>query len=153
MVRVDVLPMSNVSTARNQEILRREETGESHRSIAMDMNLSSQRIDQIVKRLTLSQRAGPGAPPLGKAKVTPRERQVALLVERNLSYDEIARQLGIAHGTVKNHVHNILIKGGLSLRPRRLLTGAKTAAGIERIRAAQRRRWQRTRAARSDDNT
>jgi hypothetical protein len=53
-------------------------------------------------------------------------------------------------GTVKNHVHSILVKGGLS-RPRSL-RGANTAAGIERVREAQRRPWQRWRAARSADN-
>jgi DNA-binding NarL/FixJ family response regulator len=83
--------------------------------------------------------------------LTPREREIALLVERNLSNDEIARRLGIKLGTVAIHIHNILIKGGLR-RPRSS-RGAKTAAGIERIRAAQRRRWQRWRAARSAGDT
>ena len=82
--------------------------------------------------------------------MTPRERDVALLVERNLSNYEIACQLGIAVGTVKFHVHNLRKRGWT---PRRLASsGAATAAGIERIRAAQRRRWQRWRAGRSDDN-
>jgi DNA-binding CsgD family transcriptional regulator len=44
--------------------------------------------------------------------LTPREREVALLVERDLSNEEIARTLGIKRGTVKIHVHNILIKRG-----------------------------------------
>ena len=92
--------------------------------------------------------------------LTPREREVVQLVGRNLSNDEIARELGIKCGTVKIHVHKILKKGGLSRRLRRLSKkGAKTAsrrmsiAGIERIREAQRRRWQRWRAARSSGNT
>jgi DNA-binding NarL/FixJ family response regulator len=84
--------------------------------------------------------------------MTPREREVALLVERDLSNDEIARELGIKPGTVKIHVHNIFIKGGLNPRPRSW-KGHITAAGKERIREAQRRRWQRWRAGRSDDNT
>jgi DNA-binding CsgD family transcriptional regulator len=37
--------------------------------------------------------------------MTPREREVALLVERDLSNDEIACKLGIRLGTVKIHVH------------------------------------------------
>jgi DNA-binding CsgD family transcriptional regulator len=85
--------------------------------------------------------------------LTPREREVALLIERNLSNAEIARRLGIKPGTVKIHVHNIFIKGGLSPRSRRSSNGRKTDAVIERIREAQRRRWQRWRAARSADNT
>jgi DNA-binding NarL/FixJ family response regulator len=74
--------------------------------------------------------------------LTPREREVALLVERKLSNDEIARTLGIKPGTVKAYVHNILAKGGLRPWPR----------GSSK-KAAQQRRWQRWRAARSDDNT
>jgi transposase len=74
--------------------------------------------------------------------LTPREREVALLVERNLSNDEIARELGIKRGTVKIHVHKILKKGGLSRRLRRPSKGTKfprrmSGAGIERIREAQ----------------
>jgi DNA-binding CsgD family transcriptional regulator len=42
--------------------------------------------------------------------LTPREREVALLLERNLSNDEIARRLGIKRGTVKIHVHHISVK-------------------------------------------
>ena len=81
--------------------------------------------------------------------MTPREREVALLVERDLSNYEVARQLGIAVGTVKYHVHNLRKRGWT---PRRLSSsGAATAAGIERIRAAQRRRWERTRAAQSEE--
>jgi len=82
--------------------------------------------------------------------LTPRECEVALLVERKLSNDEIARQLGIKRGTVAIHVHNILKKRGLSRRPRRSAKRVITAAGLERIREAQRRRWQRWRAARSE---
>jgi DNA-binding NarL/FixJ family response regulator len=77
--------------------------------------------------------------------MTLREHEVALLVERDLSNEEIARKLGITIGTVKSHVHNISIKRRSISRPRR--SGAATAAGRERIREAQRRRWQRWRAA------
>jgi DNA-binding CsgD family transcriptional regulator len=52
--------------------------------------------------------------------LTPREREVALLVARNFSNDEIARELGIKRRTVEVHVHKILKKGGLSCRLRRL---------------------------------
>jgi len=130
------------NTARNEEILRRKKAGESYQSIAVDMNVSKQRIGQIVKcGLSPS-----GAPPFGKAKgVTPREREVALLVERKLSNDEIAHRLGIKLSTVKTHVRNIFAKRGPG--PRRSSNGATTAAGIERIREAQRQRWQRYRAA------
>ena len=144
-----------VNTARDGEILRRKNTGESYRSIAMDMNLSKQRIGKIIQALT--ERASPGVPPKTKG-FTPREREVALLVERNLPNDEVALTLGINLGTVKFHVHNIFKKlkardGELDPGPRRWSKEATTVAGRERIREAQRRRWQLWRAARSDVNT
>ena len=98
--------------------------------------------NRIRKKLAAVQRKG----------LTPREQEVALLAKRKLTNGEIACTLGIKHGTVKVHVHNILKKGELSRRPRRSSKGTKTAAGIERIREGQRRRWQLWRAARSDDN-
>jgi DNA-binding NarL/FixJ family response regulator len=48
--------------------------------------------------------------------VSPRELQVAALVGRGLSNKEIARELGISEGTVKLHVHNLLIKLGVKNR-------------------------------------
>jgi DNA-binding NarL/FixJ family response regulator len=50
--------------------------------------------------------------------LSPREREVALLVSRGLSNKEIARELRLSDGTVKLHVHNIFLK----LRMRRRLT-------------------------------
>jgi two-component system nitrate/nitrite response regulator NarL len=49
-------------------------------------------------------------------KLTGRERQIAILLERNLSNKEIASELGIGFGTAKNHVHRILEKLGLHHR-------------------------------------
>lgn len=43
-------------------------------------------------------------------KLTPRENEVLMLLGENLSNQEIARQLVIEVGTVKNHVHRILKK-------------------------------------------
>jgi two-component system nitrate/nitrite response regulator NarL len=55
--------------------------------------------------------SGGGAPPL-----TPRETEIAALLEHGLSNKEIARSLGIRVATVKNHVHHIL--GRLQVRRR-----------------------------------
>jgi len=44
--------------------------------------------------------------------LSPREREVALLVARGLANKEIGRELGLSHGTVKQHVHNIFLKLG-----------------------------------------
>jgi two-component system nitrate/nitrite response regulator NarL len=49
-------------------------------------------------------------------ELTPREDQVAMLVARGLSNKEIACQLGLSGGTVKLHVHNILLKLGATKR-------------------------------------
>jgi DNA-binding NarL/FixJ family response regulator len=48
--------------------------------------------------------------------LTRREREVALLVAQGLANKEIARQLGLGHGTVKLHVHNIFVKLGMRKR-------------------------------------
>ena len=42
--------------------------------------------------------------------LSPREREVASLVARGFANKEIARELGLSHGTVKLHVHSILLK-------------------------------------------
>lgn len=47
---------------------------------------------------------------------TPREKEVALLVDAGMSNKEIARRLGLSVGTVKLHVHNILCKAGVRSR-------------------------------------
>lgn len=42
--------------------------------------------------------------------LTPREREVALLVARGLKNKEVALELGLSDGTVKIHLHNIFRK-------------------------------------------
>jgi two-component system nitrate/nitrite response regulator NarP len=49
-------------------------------------------------------------------RLTPREYQVAMLVARGLSNKVIAHQLGISHGTVKQHMHKIIEKLGVKSR-------------------------------------
>ena len=53
---------------------------------------------------------------LGGGKLSPRECEVALLLSRGLSNNEIALELGIGCGTVKVHVHAILAKLGAKNR-------------------------------------
>ena len=48
--------------------------------------------------------------------LSPREREVALLVARGLANKEIASELGLSHGTVKLHVHSIFLKVGVHKR-------------------------------------
>jgi len=48
--------------------------------------------------------------------LSPRECEVALVVARGLANKEIARELGLSEGTVKQHVHNIFLKLGMRSR-------------------------------------
>ena len=74
--------------------------------------------------------------------LTPREREVLVLIEQGLSNKQIAQRLGIEVRTVKNHVHNLLEKlrvqrrgeAAARLRSARVpalevLRGASTAPG------------------------
>ena len=53
-------------------------------------------------------------------RLSPREREVALLVARGLTNKEVGRELHLTVGTVKQHVHNIFLK--LGTRRRQMLT-------------------------------
>ncbi len=52
----------------------------------------------------------------GATSLTPREREIAELIGDGLSNKQIARRLSIELATVKNHVHNILRKLGVTRR-------------------------------------
>jgi DNA-binding NarL/FixJ family response regulator len=52
-------------------------------------------------------------------RLTPREREIALLVGEGLCNKQIARQLTVAEGTVKVHLHNVYDK--LAIRNRTML--------------------------------
>jgi two-component system nitrate/nitrite response regulator NarL len=56
-----------------------------------------------------------------------REHEVAKLVACGLTNREVARELGLAYGTVKLHVHHILQKLGEKNRYALLLKGRTTA--------------------------
>ncbi|MBW4601852.1 DNA-binding response regulator [Dulcicalothrix desertica PCC 7102] len=71
----------------------------------------------IAKKLfAFSQDVEPTPPPPALEQLTPREKEVLRLIANGASNREIAKQLYISEGTVKNHVTNILNR--LNLRDR-----------------------------------
>jgi len=69
-----------------------------------------------------------GADAEKEARLTPREAEVLDLVAEGLSNKLIARRLSIQEQTVKNHVHNVLLKLGVDRR----------AEAVARIRRGRR---------------
>ncbi|MDY6874286.1 MAG: response regulator transcription factor [Chloroflexota bacterium] len=63
----------------------------------------------------------PSAHELSGEPLTRREKQIADLLLRGLSNKQIARDLSIELSTVKNHVHNILVKVGATSRTQAVL--------------------------------
>lgn len=59
--------------------------------------------------------------------LSPREREVAFLITRGLSNKEIARDLGLRPGTVKQHVHSIFLKLQMQKRETLLLMASGRA--------------------------
>ncbi len=52
----------------------------------------------------------------GIAKLTPREREVVVLIARGFTYRETAAELGMAVKTLENHIHHIFEKLGIASR-------------------------------------
>ena len=71
----------------------------------------------------------PNASPL--PSLTRREREILDLIARRLSNQEIARELVIEVGTVKNHVHSVLKKLGVASRYEAAAFGLEAAAREE----------------------
>jgi DNA-binding CsgD family transcriptional regulator len=72
-------------------------------------------LDQVQARLGLAPADGTRAV-TGTAALTPREREVALLISDGLTNAELARRLYISPKTAAVHVSNILHKLGVSSR-------------------------------------
>jgi two-component system nitrate/nitrite response regulator NarL len=74
--------------------------------------ISAELTDKLVRGL----RDGPGAAADPAAALSPREREILVLLARGASNKEIARDLGVAESTVKIHVQHILRKLDLTSR-------------------------------------
>ena len=88
------------------ELIRRVSDGETS---------CSPRVSAILMR-RLSSLAAQRQPFSAELVLTVREAQILRMLERGLSNRDIADQLYIAIHTVKNHVHNLLAKLGVSTR-------------------------------------
>jgi DNA-binding NarL/FixJ family response regulator len=85
-----------------------------------------------------SGRVSEAAEPAGLDELTPREREVLVLLARGLSNAEIAAELFLGTGTVKTHVAGILSK--LDLRDRTQAAIVAYESGLVRPGSAQVRR-------------
>jgi DNA-binding NarL/FixJ family response regulator len=68
----------------------------------------------LMRRLASLARNGTGSSPIGP--LTTREREILELIDEGCSNKQIAQRLRIELPTVKNHVHHILVKLGVSRR-------------------------------------
>jgi DNA-binding NarL/FixJ family response regulator len=85
------------------------------RGVADGESLCSPRVSAILLR-RLSALAAQRQPAANDLDLTDREIQILRMLEMGLSNREIAKRLCIAVHTVKNHVHNLLTKLGVSTR-------------------------------------
>src|SRR5262249_17905319 len=69
----------------------------------------------LFRRLASMASTPPPSPGCGAA-LTSRERQILSFIRSGLSNKEIAQKLSVEVSTVKNHVHNLLAKMGVTTR-------------------------------------
>jgi len=96
-----------------EDLLRRIRA--AHRDQAMvSPEIAAALMDRITRYAQLYDEVESGL--YEEASLTPREREILELIGQGLTNQEIADRLVIEVGTVKNHVHSILSKLGVSSR-------------------------------------
>lgn len=99
--------LKNIETDFLLDSIRRAASGESV--------MSTQMAGKLADTLRISQK-GSAIPDSSPAKLSPREREIIVMLARGASNKEIARTLDLSESTVKIHVQGILRKLNLSSR-------------------------------------
>ena len=113
---------------------------EAVRTVAAGQSLLSPAITRrLIERFIM---AGPGVPgqPRELAELTPREREVLLLIAEGLSNAEIAGRLYVSEATVKTHVNRLLAKLGLRDRVQAVVLAYESGIIAPGARSRQDRR-------------
>ncbi len=100
--------LKNIDTDYFMDAIRRAADGESV--------VSPQMTSKLVRGLQAGGNEAVARQSADKGKISPREREVLVLLARGASNKELARELDLAESTVKIHVQNILRKLSLNSR-------------------------------------
>jgi two-component system nitrate/nitrite response regulator NarL len=100
--------LKNIDTDYFMDAIRRAADGESV--------VSPQMTSKLVRGLQAGGNEAVARQSADKGKISPREREVLVLLARGASNKELARELDLAESTVKIHVQNILRKLNLNSR-------------------------------------
>ena len=84
--------------------------------IWLDANTTAAVIRQFAMPAETSGAPGDGKPPRGRAQLSQREREIIVLIAQGYKNKEIAEKMFITEQTVKNHLHNVFDKLGVSDR-------------------------------------
>lgn len=93
-------------------------------------------LEKMVAQVSTLKRDKPELPP-GMTELTPREREVLLLIAKGSSNREIAQTLFLSDGTVRNHITHILARLNLRDRTQAALVANSFIAWLENSGSSQ----------------
>jgi DNA-binding NarL/FixJ family response regulator len=105
---------------------RPAELAEAVRIVAAGEALLAPSVTRRLIEQVVSAGLAPSMAPRGTPELTPREREVLILLARGLSNAEIAAELVLADQTVKTHVSHVLTKLGLRDRAQAVVHAYET---------------------------